>query len=122
LLCILSLFFGGLLWPFAVAVGRTPSRSAYRAIYGTEKHEDYYIEMGEKARAGALPGDELAHLRAELAEMESKGALRPELKRLARISTPSPRRRAPCARPSPSMVMPRNGLQSSSASMRSSSG
>jgi len=65
-----------------VAVG-VHQADRYRAIYGTEKHEDYYIEMGEKARAGALPGDELAHLRAELAEMESKGALRPELKRLA---------------------------------------
>ena len=81
-LCILSLFFGGLLWPFAWLWAYTKP-IGYRAIYGTEKHEDYYVEMGEKARSGKLDSDELAHLRAELAEMASKGALRPELKRLA---------------------------------------
>jgi CBS domain containing-hemolysin-like protein len=81
-LCILSLFFGGLLWPFAWLWAYTKP-IGYRAIYGTEKHDDYYLEMGEKARSGALPSEDLVHLQAELAEMAAKGSLSPELRKLA---------------------------------------
>ena len=81
-LCILSLFFGGLLWPFAWLWAYTKP-IGYRAIYGTERHEDYYLEMGEKARAGKLDPAEVDHLREELAMMASKVTLSPELKRLA---------------------------------------
>ena len=80
-LCILSLFFGGMLWPFAWLWAYTRP-IGYRAIYGTEKHEDYYVEMGEKARIGALSMEELAQLRAELAAMQAKGALPADLKRV----------------------------------------
>jgi len=80
-LCILSLFFGGMLWPFAWLWAYTKP-IGYRAIYGTEKHEDYYVEMGEKARAGDLSAEELAQLRAELAVMASKGTLSAELRRV----------------------------------------
>ena len=80
-LCILSLFFGGLLWPFAWLWAYTKPMG-YRAVYGTERHEDYYLEMGEKARAGALSPAEVDHLREELAMMASKVTLSPELKRL----------------------------------------
>lgn len=80
-LCILSLFFGGMLWPFAWLWAYTRP-IGYRAIYGTEKHEDYYLEMGEKARAGALSDEELAQLRAELASMQGKGALPADLQRV----------------------------------------
>src|SRR6185312_7574175 len=45
-LCILSLFFGGMLWPFAWLWAYTRP-VAFRAAYGMEKHEDYYEEMGE---------------------------------------------------------------------------
>ncbi|KPK04579.1 MAG: hypothetical protein AMJ64_13275 [Betaproteobacteria bacterium SG8_39] len=40
-LCILSLIFGGLLWPFAWlwAYSRPVM---FKLAYGTEKHEDYY--------------------------------------------------------------------------------
>ena len=55
-LCILSLFFGGMLWPFAWLWAYTRP-VGYRVIYGTEKHEDYYLEHGEKARAGELPSE-----------------------------------------------------------------
>ena len=109
-LCILSLFFGGLLWPFAWLWAYTRP-IGFRAAYGTERHESYYIEMGEKARGGALPTEELVHLRAELAEMERKGVLPPELRRLADdldalvkarspapvVSTPAPARGARAA-------------------------
>jgi hypothetical protein len=38
--------------------------------------------MGEKAKAGTLLGDELAHLRAELDNMAARGALPPQLRQL----------------------------------------
>jgi hypothetical protein len=80
-LCILSLFFGGLLWPFAWLWAYTRP-VAFRAAYGAEKHEDYYIGLGEKARARELPLDEIAHLRGELEAMARKGALAPPLRNL----------------------------------------
>ena len=50
-LCLLSLVFGGLLWPIAWLWAFTKP-VGYRAAYGTDKHEDYYHEMAEKHRAG----------------------------------------------------------------------
>jgi CBS domain containing-hemolysin-like protein len=81
-LCILSLFFGGLLWPFAWLWAYTKP-IGYRAIYGTEKHEDYYLEMGEKAHIGVLSAEEIAQLRAELAAIDAKGALSSQLQRVS---------------------------------------
>ena len=52
-LCLLSLAFGGLLWPIAWLWAYTKP-VAYRVAYGTEKHDDYYHELGEKAKAGEL--------------------------------------------------------------------
>jgi Protein of unknown function (DUF3302) len=82
-LCLLSLVFGGLLWPIAWLWAYTKP-VAYRVAYGTEKHEDYYHELGEKAKAGELLEHELAHLREELDAMDAKGALTAELKQLRR--------------------------------------
>jgi hypothetical protein len=81
-LCILSLFFGGMLWPFAWLWAYTKP-IGYRAIYGSEKHDDYYLEEGEKALAGKLPSEEVERLRLELAAMQAKGPLSPELRKLA---------------------------------------
>jgi CBS domain containing-hemolysin-like protein len=81
-LCILSLFFGGLLWPFAWLWAYTKP-IGYRAIYGSEKHDDYYIEEGEKALAGKLSAEEVEHLRLELVAMQAKGPLSAELRRLS---------------------------------------
>jgi hypothetical protein len=47
----------------------------FKAAYGVEKHEDYFAEMGEKAKAGQLLREELRHLRLELDAMAAKGAL-----------------------------------------------
>lgn len=80
-LCLLSLVFGGLLWPIAWLWAYTKP-AGYRLAYGTEKHEDYYHEMGEKAQSGQLLDHELAHLREELDAMAAKGTLTAELKRL----------------------------------------
>jgi len=73
-LCLLSLVFGGLLWPIAWLWAFTRP-VAYRMAYGTDKHEDYYDEMAEKQRAGTLLRDEAFHLREELEAMEARGAL-----------------------------------------------
>ena len=92
-LCILSLFFGGLLWPLAWLWAYTKP-VAYRAIYGTEKHDDYYIEEGEKALHGKLPPEEVENLRVELDAMAAAGhqsaplrRLRQQLDELPRIVT-----------------------------------
>ncbi len=80
-LCLLSLVFGGLLWPLAWLWAYTKPVS-YRAAYGTDKHEDFYLAMSEKLREGQLSDDERRHLRDELDTMHAKGALSPELKSL----------------------------------------
>ena len=80
-LCLLSLVFGGLLWPIAWLWAYTKP-VVYRLGYGTEKHEDYYHEMGKKAQSGELLPYELAHLREELDAMNANGTLTAELKRL----------------------------------------
>jgi hypothetical protein len=80
-LCLLSLVFGGLLWPIAWLWAYIKP-VGYRGAYGTDKHEDYFHEMGEKANAGELLEEELAHLRDELDVMAAKGTLTPKLKAL----------------------------------------
>jgi CBS domain containing-hemolysin-like protein len=80
-LCLLSLVFGGLLWPIAWLWAFTKP-VAYRMAYGTDKREEWHEEMGDKARAGDLLHGELEHLRHELDTMAARGALSPKLKQL----------------------------------------
>ena len=80
-LCLLSLVFGGLLWPLAWLWAYTKP-AAYRAAYGSDKHEDYYHEMAARHRAGELLHEEISHLREELQAMEARGALPPKLRAL----------------------------------------
>jgi hypothetical protein len=82
-LCLLSLVFGGLLWPIAWLWAYTKP-TVYRGAYGTDKHEDYFHGMGARAQAGQLLEHELAHLREELDEMAARGSLTAELKLLRR--------------------------------------
>jgi CBS domain containing-hemolysin-like protein len=97
-LCLLSLVFGGLLWPIAWLWAYTKP-VAYRVAYGTDKHEDYYDEMADKHRAGTLQREEALHLREELEAMEARGALPPKLKNLkdelARLRVAEAEARAP---------------------------
>jgi hypothetical protein len=91
-LCLLSLAFGGLLWPIAWLWAYVKP-VGYRSAYGTDKHEDYYHELGDKAQAGVLLEHELQHLREELDAMAEKGTLSAELKVLRRdleAATPAP--------------------------------
>jgi len=69
-LCLLSLVFGGLLWPIAWLWAYTRPTGCYMA-YGTEKHEDYFHEMAEEWRAGKLSKDEIDELRYDLNAMAS---------------------------------------------------
>jgi CBS domain containing-hemolysin-like protein len=96
-LCLLSLVFGGLLWPIAWLWAYTKP-AGYRLAYGTEKHDDYYHDLGERAQAGELLEHELAHLREELDAMAAKGSLTAELKVL--------RRDLAAAMPAPAAAVP----------------
>jgi len=99
-LCLLSLVFGGLLWPIAWLWAFTKP-VAYRVAYGTDRHADYFDEMAEKHRAGELLREEAYHLREELEAMEARGALPPNLRalkdELARIRLAEDEARAPAA-------------------------
>src|SRR5687768_15735666 len=80
-LCLLSLVFGGLLWPLAWLWAYTKP-IGYRVAYGTDKHDNFFDEMGEKHSKGELLDEEARHLREELESMEAKGALPPRFKAL----------------------------------------
>jgi Protein of unknown function (DUF3302) len=88
-LCLLSLFFGGLLWPIAWLWAYTKPTS-YKMAYGTDKHDDYFREQADKVKAGAVTDEKLAQLSAELDRMSDKGTLPTDLEsvryELARLS------------------------------------
>ena len=77
-LCLLSLVFGGLLWPIAWLWAYTKP-IGYKLAYGTDKGEAYFDEHGELARRGELLPDDLRHLREELDDMHARGVLPPKL-------------------------------------------
>ena len=80
-LCLLSLAFGGLLWPIAWLWAYVKPVQ-HRMAYGTERHEDYFHEAGERWQAGKLSDDELVELREELDEMARRAPLPTKLKAL----------------------------------------
>ena len=80
-LCLLSLVFGGLLWPLAW-LWAYMKPVTHQLAYGTDKHEDYFHAMGEKARSGQLSGQDFSHLREELDILFAKGTLPAGLKAL----------------------------------------
>ena len=82
-LCLLSLFFGGLLWPLAWLWAYTKP-IGYRVAYGTDKHDDYFMKMAARAEAGEVDAQELRHLREELDDMAARGTLTPELREARR--------------------------------------
>jgi hypothetical protein len=77
-LCLLSLVFGGMLWPFAWMWAYTRPL-AHKLAYGTEKHEDYFVEQAELATSGKLAAEHLAQLRTELEHLKQRGQLTPDL-------------------------------------------
>jgi hypothetical protein len=77
-LCLLSLVFGGLLWPIAWLWAYTKPVS-YRLAYGTDKGDEYFVEMAAKAEAGELPPADMRHVLDELDAMASRGVMSLEL-------------------------------------------
>jgi hypothetical protein len=80
-LCFLSLVFGGMLWPLAWLWAFTRP-VGFKAVYGTEKHETYFVEMGERAARGELDASELEHLKEELDNIATRGPLPAKLRHL----------------------------------------
>jgi hypothetical protein len=81
MLCFLSLVFGGLLWPLAW-LWMSIKPLGYRMAYGTDKHDDFFIEARTKARKGELPADELGYILGELDGIAARRILPPELQRV----------------------------------------
>jgi hypothetical protein len=76
-LCLLSLVFGGVLWPLAWLWAFTKP-VVHQLAYGRDKHDDYYEKHGLPMPAGdeaqALR-TELGRVRQEIAELEKRGDL-----------------------------------------------
>lgn len=68
-LCLLSLVFGGLLWPIAWLWAYSKP-VMYKLAYGTDKHEDYYKEAKE---AAAQLQTETTGLRSEIEQVHEQG-------------------------------------------------
>lgn len=79
-LCLLSLFFGGLLWPIAWLWAYTKP-TLHRMAWGTDKHDDFFTHMAELAEKGEVGAHELQHLHDELDAVEARGSLTPEMRR-----------------------------------------
>jgi hypothetical protein len=80
-LCLLSLVFGGMLWPVAWLWAYTKP-VGYRLAYGTDKHDSYFHERGARAESGALTREESVHFLEELDAFAAKAPLSPALKDL----------------------------------------
>jgi hypothetical protein len=78
-LCLLSLVFGGLLWPLAWLWAYSKP-VMHKLAYGTDKHEDYYKELAH-AQAGDARElkDDVVRLRGELDVLVAKGRVPEEL-------------------------------------------
>jgi hypothetical protein len=100
-LCLLSLVFGGLLWPLAWLWAYTKP-VFHKMAYGRDRHDEYYEESDEVAYA-APPAHELApsptmheelrRLRQDLDDLEKRGELSASLQgireRLAKLESRS---------------------------------
>jgi hypothetical protein len=108
-LCLLSLVFGGLLWPIAWLWAYTKP-VGYRMAYGTDKHDEYFVHMADKAQAGELTAAELQHLREELDAISDSGAMPAELRQArARLEGAKPAPAAAPAGPAAPAVSTANG-------------
>lgn len=77
-LCLLSLAFGGLLWPIAWLWAFTKPVT-YKAAYGTDKHDDYFLkpngEHANKPMDLAIVDDEMMLLQEKMDGLSKKRAL-----------------------------------------------
>ena len=78
-LCLLSLVFGGLLWPLAWLWAYTKP-VLYKMAYGKDKADEYYEEQAADAGGGAADlKRDVAQLRADLERMMAQGGAPAEL-------------------------------------------
>ena len=79
-LCLLSLVFGGMLWPIAWLWAYTKP-IGYKLAYGTDKHENYFKRGGRTGRSGQTAARlNWQAIREELDELAARGQLTPELR------------------------------------------
>jgi CBS domain containing-hemolysin-like protein len=74
-LCLLSLVFGGLLWPLAWLWAYTKP-VLHKMAYGRDKHDDHYAETQTEGDASPRTPplhEELARLRHDLEALEKRG-------------------------------------------------
>jgi hypothetical protein len=79
-LCLLSLVFGGMLWPLAWLWAYSKP-VLHKLAYGRDKHDDFFLELERQAQGDAAATSDTATLRAELEN------LRMELRVLASRET-----------------------------------
>jgi len=78
-LCLLSLVFGGLLWPLAWLWAYSKP-VMYKMAYGRDKHDDYYDELAAQDGAEArVLRDDVVRLRSELEKLVARGGAPVEL-------------------------------------------
>lgn len=74
-LCLLSLVFGGLLWPFAWLWAYSKP-VFHKMAYGRDKHDDYYLEQQQEGEPDASQPDaiqeELVRMRLELEALSER--------------------------------------------------
>jgi len=79
-LCLLSLLFGGLLWPIAWLWAYSKP-VLHKLAYGTDKHEDFYKEAASDVPPVA---QEIARLRADLERLTAMGVDADDLRAVKR--------------------------------------
>jgi CBS domain containing-hemolysin-like protein len=78
-LCLLSLVFGGMLWPIAWLWAYTKP-VLYKMAYGRDKSDEYYEELAaEGGTAAADLRQDVAQMRADLERMMAQGGAPAEL-------------------------------------------
>ena len=80
MLCLLSLVFGGMLWPIAWLWAYSKP-VMYKLAYGTDKHEDFYKEAAPGVPAAA---QEIARLRADIERLTAMGVDADDLRAVKR--------------------------------------
>lgn len=81
-LCLLSLVFGGMLWPVAWIMAYSKP-VLYKLAYGRDKHDDYYRHLAaEDAGEAAVLGEDVSRLRSELDVLAARGPMPSELREM----------------------------------------
>lgn len=81
-LCLLSLVFGGMLWPFAWLLAYSKP-VLHKIAYGRDKHDDYYKHLAETdAAETAALSDEVSRLRDDIEGLAKRGQLPEELENM----------------------------------------